>query len=66
MQTHRAIKEGTPITGYFAWSFMDNFEWIQGYRPRFGLVYTEYASQRRYIKDSGHLYRKIIQNNGLK
>ena len=50
MQTHRAIKEGTPITGYFAWSFMDNFEWIQGYRPRFGLVYTECASQRRYIK----------------
>jgi beta-glucosidase len=62
---HRAINDGAPITGYFAWSFMDNFEWASGYRPRFGLVYTEYASQQRYIKDSGHLYSDIMRANGL-
>ncbi len=62
---HRAISEGAPITGYFAWSFMDNFEWASGFRPRFGLVYTEYASQNRYIKDSGYLYSDIMRANGL-
>jgi beta-glucosidase len=64
--THRAIQDGAPITGYFAWSFMDNFEWGFGYRPRFGLVYTEYASQARYIKDSGYMFRDIIADNGLR
>ncbi len=65
LQVHRAIEDGVPIKGYFAWSFMDNFEWAYGYRPRFGLVYTEYASQKRYIKDSGLLYHDIITANGL-
>ncbi len=64
-QVWRAINSGVPVTGYFAWSFMDNFEWAFGYQPRFGLVYTEYASQKRYIKDSGYLYRDIIRANGL-
>jgi beta-glucosidase len=64
-QVQRAIEEDVPVTGYFAWSFMDNFEWAFGYRPRFGLVYTEYASQKRYIKDTGYLYRDIIAANGL-
>jgi beta-glucosidase len=64
-QVWRAIEEGVPVTGYFAWSYMDNFEWAFGYRPRFGLVYTEYASQKRYIKDSGYLYRDIIKENGV-
>ncbi len=62
---HRAIQDGAPVTGYFAWSFMDNYEWAAGYRPRFGLVYTEYASQRRIVKDSGFLYRDIMRANGL-
>ncbi len=65
LQVHRAIEDGVPVKGYFAWSFMDNFEWAYGYRPRFGLIYTEYASQKRYIKDSGFLYRDIIAANGL-
>lgn len=64
-QVWRAIEEGVPVTGYFYWSFMDNFEWAFGYRPRFGLVYTEYASQKRYVKDSGYLYRDIIKANGV-
>lgn len=56
-QVVRAIGEGVPITGYFAWSLMDNFEWAEGYRPRFGLVYVDYETQRRTIKDSGYWYR---------
>lgn len=64
-QVHRAIKDGAPVTGYFAWSFMDNFEWAYGYRPRFGLVYVDYPTQQRFIKESGFLYGKIIQQNGL-
>lgn len=64
-QVHRAIQEGAPVAGYFAWSFMDNFEWSYGYRPRFGLVYTDYASQKRYIKDSGYLFQRIVADNGF-
>jgi beta-glucosidase len=64
-QVHRAIAAGVPVTGYFVWSLLDNFEWVWGYRPRFGLVYTEFASQARYIKDSGHLYARIIAAHGM-
>jgi beta-glucosidase len=65
VQVHRAIEAGVPVTGYFAWSLMDNFEWAWGYRPRFGLIYTDFASQRRIIKDSGRAYAAIIRDNGL-
>ena len=65
-QVHRAMEHGAPVTGYFVWSFMDNFEWTQGYRPRFGLVYTDYATQNRYIKDSARLFSTIIKENGIK
>lgn len=62
---YRAIQDGAPLTGYFAWSFMDNYEWACGYRPRFGIVHNDYATQTRTIKDSGHMLRKIINDNGL-
>lgn len=62
-QLWRAIEDGAPVTGYFAWTFLDNFEWASGYRPRFGLVYTDFPTQRRYIKDSGYLFGRIILNN---
>jgi beta-glucosidase len=52
-QVLRAQKEGVPVEGYFVWSFMDNFEWHEGFRPRFGLVYVDYSTQRRIVKDSG-------------
>ena len=64
-QVHRAVEEGAPVKGYFAWSLLDNFEWSMGYRPRFGLVYVDYPTQNRFIKDSGFAYRDIICANGL-
>ena len=47
------------------WSLLDNFEWACGYRPRFGLIYTDYATQRRYVKQSGRLFQRIILANGV-
>jgi beta-glucosidase len=62
---HRAIKEGVPLEGYFAWSLMDNFEWAYGYAQRFGLVHVDYETQQRTIKDSGKYYAEIIRRGGL-
>ncbi|RAK68101.1 GH1 family beta-glucosidase [Hymenobacter edaphi] len=59
-QVLRARREGMPVAGYFAWSFTDNFEWAEGYRPRFGLVHVDYATQRRTVKDSGWWYRDLL------
>ncbi len=57
----RAIAAGVPLRGYFVWSLLDNFEWAEGYRPRFGLVYVDYATQRRIVKDSGRWFARVIQ-----
>ncbi len=65
LQAHAAMKEGVPLEGYFAWSLMDNFEWAYGYSRRFGLVYIDYPTQRRIIKDSGYWYRSTIVANGI-
>ena len=56
----QAIGQGVPVTAYFAWSLLDNFEWAQGFSKRFGLVYVDYATQRRVLKDSGRWYRSWI------
>ena len=60
----RANDEGVPVLGYLCWSFMDNFEWFEGYAKRFGLVYVDYRTQKRTIKDSAYVYREIIESNG--
>ncbi|TQF13873.1 beta-glucosidase [Myxococcus llanfairpwllgwyngyllgogerychwyrndrobwllllantysiliogogogochensis] len=60
-----AIKQGVPLKGYFAWSLLDNFEWAYGYQKRFGMVYVDYATQKRIPKDSAHLYRAVVAQNGL-
>lgn len=57
----RASADGLPIKGYFHWSFMDNFEWLEGYSARFGVVRTNYRTMDRTIKLSGHYYRDVIQ-----
>ncbi len=59
-----AVKENIPVLGYLHWSIMDNFEWAEGYTPRFGLIYVDYSSQKRILKSSAIAYRKIIQTNG--
>ena len=60
----RASDEGIVIKGYFLWSFMDNFEWAHGFNARFGLVYVDYSTQKRIVKDSGYWYRDTILQNG--
>ena len=56
----QVIRQGVPIMGYFVWSFLDNFEWAEGYRKRFGLVYVDFPTQRRIIKDSGRWYASFV------
>ncbi|WP_405013958.1 GH1 family beta-glucosidase [Kitasatospora sp. NBC_01539] len=56
----RAVAEGAPLAGYFAWSLLDNFEWAYGYDKRFGLVHVDYDTQVRTIKSSGHRYTEMI------
>jgi beta-glucosidase/6-phospho-beta-glucosidase/beta-galactosidase len=62
---HEAIAAGVDLRGYFVWSFMDNFEWAMGYRPRFGVVYVDYDTQRRIPKDSARLVRDVFTRNAL-
>jgi len=64
-QVHRAIQAGVKVRGYFVWTLMDNFEWAHGWSQRFGLVYTDYPSQRRIIKTSGYWYRDVVKSNGF-
>ncbi|MFH0963779.1 MAG: GH1 family beta-glucosidase [Planctomycetota bacterium] len=59
-----ACEDGVPVRGYFQWSIMDNFEWGLGYGRRLGLIYVDYPTQRRIIKDSGRWYSKVIASNG--
>jgi beta-glucosidase len=62
---HTAISEGVPLNGYFVWSLMDNFEWALGYTKRFGIVYIDYPTQRRIVKDSGKWYSDVIKRKAL-
>ncbi|MEM5511927.1 GH1 family beta-glucosidase [Pseudoalteromonas sp. AS84] len=59
---HNAVEQGVVIRGYFAWSLMDNFEWAEGYLKRFGIVYVDYKTQQRTIKNSGLAYKALISN----
>jgi beta-glucosidase len=60
-----SIKDGADVRGYFHWSLMDNFEWAEGLRYRFGLIHIDYETQRRTLKDSAYWYSKVIWNNGF-
>lgn len=64
-QVHRAIQDGVPVKGYFHWSFMDNFEWALGFGQRFGLVYVDFETQKRTVKDSGRWFAEVIKDNGF-
>jgi beta-glucosidase len=62
---YRAIQAGVPLAGYFVWSLMDNFEWSQGYAQRFGIVWVDYETQKRTLKDSAKWYKNVIKKNGF-
>lgn len=57
----QALDAGVPIKGYMVWSLLDNFEWSEGYHHRFGLVYVDFATQRRIVKASGRWYADFIR-----
>jgi beta-glucosidase len=60
-----AMAEGADVIGYMHWSLLDNFEWALGYRPRFGLVYVDYLTGARTVKDSGRVYAEIARTGRL-
>lgn len=62
-QLKRAAGE-IDLRGYFQWSLMDNFEWEKGYSERFGLIYVDYRTQKRTLKDSAYWYREMIRTDG--
>jgi beta-glucosidase len=62
-QVLKAKQEGINVQGYFVWSFTDNFEWAEGFLPRFGLVHINYETQKRIIKDSGKWYKSFLKTN---
>jgi beta-glucosidase len=64
VQLRRAMRDGADVRGYFHWSILDNFEWAAGYKERFGLIYVDYATQKRALKDSAWWYRRVTCSNG--
>ena len=62
---HDAMDRGADLRGYMVWSFLDNFEWAEGYSKRFGLVFVDYGTQKRIPKASARWYSKVIRRNGL-
>ena len=60
----RVSDDGVPVNGYMYWSIMDNFEWAEGYKQRFGLIYVDYGTGERTLKDSAYWYRDVIASNG--
>ena len=65
IQVHGALQDGVPVAGYYVWCFCDNFEWAKGLSRRFGIVYVDYKTQKRYIKDSALWYGQIIRDGGF-
>jgi beta-glucosidase len=64
-QLQRATSEEIPVRGYFLWSLMDNFEWIDGYTRRFGLYHVDFDTQRRMPKLSAAFYRETVERNAV-
>ena len=64
-QAHRAIADGVRLESYHVWSLLDNFEWAEGYAQRWGIVYVDYESQRRVLKDSAKWYQQVIRRNAI-
>ena len=63
--TWRAIQDGADVRGHFYWSLLDNYEWALGFDKRFGLIEIDYATLKRTIRPSAHLYKEICLNNAV-
>jgi beta-glucosidase len=63
-ELEKAINDGVDVKGYFVWSIMDNFEWAEAYKQRFGLVFVDYVTGKRTMKDSAYWYKQVISSNG--
>jgi beta-glucosidase len=61
----KAVQDGADVRGYLHWSLMDNFEWAEGFEPRFGLAHTDFQTQRRTIRPSGRMYGDICRTNAV-
>ena len=59
----QALAQGVSLRGYFLWSLLDNFEWSEGYSKRFGMVYLDYPTQRRIVKESGRWYAEFVSSH---
>lgn len=64
-EIYHAISSGVDVRGYFHWSLIDNFEWADGFRPRFGLVEVNYQTQKRTPRPSAHIYKDVVAHNGI-
>jgi beta-glucosidase len=60
-----AKQDGVPVNGYFVWTLMDNFEWAEGYYPKFGLVHVNFETQERIVKASGKWYARFLEKKNL-
>jgi beta-glucosidase len=62
---HKLIRNGVDVQRYYHWSLLDNFEWAEGLRPRFGLYKVNYKTLERTITRSGEMYQEICENNAI-
>ena len=66
LQLHRAMQQGIPVRGYVYWSLLDNFEWADGFGPRFGLVEVDYKTQRRTVRESARRFAEVCRTGELR
>ena len=65
LSVREAISDGADVQGFFYWGSMDNWEWAEGFEPRFGLIGIDYKTKERKVRDSARFYGEIAQNNGI-
>jgi beta-glucosidase len=62
----KGMDDGANVVGYFAWSLLDNFEWLSGYTSKFGIVYVDFTTLKRYPKDSAYWFKDMLSGTGSK